>query len=199
MRIALSISIIMVIFSCGAPTAKNKNIIGSPTKNSSVSTTVAETSNPSLHNNAVQGNFNGNNQPISSYIKKIDAYKGITTIAFENNVLPQFNIPETYGGTLRPIQLEGFDRDLLLVNAILKDKSFSKYYLFVMRNYQWKMVVNGFAIHNSNRPDTLMPIKIDKLNPKNVIRYYSVFDLDKKSELGYTWRLLQESIPIENN
>ena len=60
------------------------------------------------------------------------------------------------------------------------------------------MVVNSFAIHKDNMSDTLVPIRVDPENPNYMLRYYSVFDLDETSDLGYTWRLLSERIPIND-
>ena len=102
------------------------------------------------------------------------------------------------GGTVSSVSLEGFDRDLLLVTSKLKDPNFNKYFIFVLRNNAWKPVVNGFAIHKSNLNQISQPLQINPDRPKEILRYYSVFDLDKTSPLGYTWRLLRESVTILN-
>ena len=42
-------------------------------------------------------------------------------------------MPKSYGGTVSSINLDGFDSDLLLLTAKLKDPNFNKYFLFVLR------------------------------------------------------------------
>jgi len=147
---------------------------------------------------AVVADFNGDGTPFFGYIKRVDANIGNTIIAFENSKLPDLTVPKTYGGVVSSLRLDGFNRDLLLLEAKLKDPVFTKYYLYVLKNNRWKPVMNGFAIHQDNQKDVAVPIWNDTLNPSNLMRHYSVFDLDKSSELGYTWRLLQESVPIKN-
>ena len=85
-----------------------------------------------------------------------------------------------------------------MVNAKLKDTNFNKYFLYVLRENQWKPLVNGFAIHKSNMNDTLVPAKINPENPRELLRYYSGFEMDPLSEKKYVWVLLRESVPVEN-
>jgi len=188
----------ILLIGCGTPTKKPRNVIGNEPTNTTktiISPTVIE---PSIPKGAVVGNYNGDFNTFYATISSIDVRSETTVISFEKNKYPFLKIPKTVGGTISTLVLDGFDRDLLLVTAKLKDPNFNKYYLYVLRNNQWKPVINGFAIHKSNKPDTLVPLKINPNNPKEIVRYYSVFDLDATSELGYTWRLLQEIVPIEN-
>ena len=181
------------------------------TKDESNSTTVIsdealETSDPDIKiitempppTGAVLGNYNGDAIPFYAEISKVDTKNQTTYVSFNNDNCPQIVIPETVGGSVSNLCLEGFDRDLLLVTANLKDPNFNKYFLYVLRNNQWKLVVNGFAIHKSNLDQISQPLQIDPDKPKEIFRYYSIFDLDKESPLGYTWRLLNESIAIDN-
>ena len=58
--------------------------------------------------------------------------------------------------------------------------------------------MNGFAIHVTNLPSIDQPLKLNPNNPNEINRYYSVFNLDSSSPLGYTWLLLEENVAIEN-
>ena len=183
----------LFLISCGSPAKKEKNPIGNePSKKENIPI------EPVIPDGAITADFNGNHTPFYSYVQKVDSNKAITTIAFENNRYPIIKIPKSYGAILDSIKMKGIDRDLLLATVTLKDTSFNKYFLYKLQNDNWKSVVNGFAIHKKNQPDTLRPITIDPKDSTKVIRYYSVFDLDTTSETGYTWKLLKESIPIEN-
>ena len=187
--------ILILISSCGSPVKKQNNIIGDeiPSENESI------IKKPVRPEGAISANFNGDSLPFYSYVKNVDTIKGITTIGFENDKFSTISIPKSYGAVLDTLKMKGMDRDILLATVKLKDTSFNKYFLYKLQNNQWKPVVNGFAIHKSNRPDTLRPIRIDTKDSTKVIRYYSVFDLDKSSENGYTWKLLKETIPIGEN
>ena len=188
------ISISFIFVYCGTPNKKEKSVIGGePTKKENIAI------EPVIPDGAITADFNGNRSPFYSYVKNIDSIKGITTIAFENNRYAVIKIPKSYGAVLDSLKLKGIDRDLLLATVKLKDTNFNKYFLYKLQNNQWKQVVNGFAIHKSNRPDTLRPIIIDSKDSTKITRYYSVFDLDKNSESGYRWRLLQETISIDTH
>lgn len=133
-----------------------------------------------------------------AYIKEIDPATETTWIAFENAQLPEITIPESMGAHLGVLKLKNFQNDVLLVNAKLKDTNFNEYYLYVWKDSLWKQPVNRFDIHKSNMSDTLIPIKNNPKDSTQLLRYYSVFDLDKTNGKKYTWRLMQESIPIED-
>ena len=181
------------LISCGTPNKKEKN-----STREEISKEKKITKEPTLPDGAITANFNGDSLPFYSYIEKVDSNKAITTIAFQNNRYPSIEISKSYGAVLDSIKMKGIDRDLLLATVKLKDTNFNKYFLYKLENNQWKTLVNSFAIHKKNRPDTLRPIIIDPKDSTKVIRYYSVFDLDTTSETGYTWRLLKETIPFEN-
>ncbi|PKA83237.1 hypothetical protein ATE92_1387 [Ulvibacter sp. MAR_2010_11] len=192
------IGFLLCCYGCGSGTQKPKeNIIG-PNNEEIIEPIQEVVIAPVIPPGAITANFNGDDDPFYAYVKGVNMEKGITRIAFEE--LPNFQlaIPETYGASLQSLQFPGFDRDVLLISAKLKDPAFTKYFVYVFRNNQWKQVVNGFAIHKSHLSDTLVPIRVDSTNNNNVLRYYSVFDLDNTNHQGYVWRLLTESIPILN-
>jgi len=180
------------LIGCGTPKKKENNIIGDPKP---VNT---ETSKSEIPEGAITADFNGDKSPFYGFVQKVDLQRGITTVGFERKQYPVIEIPKSYGATLDTLKMKGMDRDVLLATVKLKDTNFNKYFLYKLQNNQWKSVVNGFAIHKANRPDTLQPIVVDPKDSTKVIRYYSVFDMDKNSETGYKWKLLQETIPIEN-
>lgn len=153
---------------------------------------------PILPKGAIQGNYNGDQKPFYAFVSQVDLQNEITYISFENDAFQQIKIPKSYGGTLSSFILEGFDRDLLLLTAKLKDPNFNKYFLYVLRNGQWKSVMNGFAIHLTNMKNIQEPIRINPNTPNELVRNYSVFSLDASDPLGYTWLLLEESVSIEN-
>lgn len=198
-----NITIILFIFAigCGAPSKNSSPIIDSNPKTDNTPKPILTDQavvKPTLPKGAVIGNYNGDLKPFYAHITKIDTNKGVTTVSFESKKYPDVLIPKTYGGTVTPLILEGFDRDLLLVTAKLEDPNFNKYFLYVLRNNIWKPVMNGFSIHKSNKPETLQIIRVNPKKSNELLRYYSVFDLDETSEEGYTWRLLEESVAKEN-
>ena len=195
-----TILFISAMVGCGTPPAnKNKTVIGTPENRVNIPKeeipTVVE---PRLPSGAIRANFLADNTPFYAAVDKVDKRNGITTIRFEKPGVPKIMIQEAYGAKLTSLRFDEFDRDLLLVTTKLKDPVFNKYYLYVYRNNQWKLVVNGFAIHRDNNPDSLEPIVVDPEQPTHMMRYYSVFDLDENTSAGYTWRLLTESVPILN-
>ncbi len=202
-RYLIFLSATFLFLACGTPTKKTKNIIGpnpKETNNSIPKPPISENTTPkviasTLPNGAVIGNYNGDLKPFYAKVDRVDIKNEITYISFEDNRFPQLLIPKTYGGTVSPLILDGFDRDLLLLTAKLKDENFNKYFLYVLRENQWKPVMNGFAIHKSHKPENLQVIRVNPENPNELLRYYSVFDIDKKSETGYKWLLLEESVP----
>ncbi|QIE60125.1 hypothetical protein G5B37_11300 [Rasiella rasia] len=204
MQVAISVSLTL-LFGCVAPADKSKNVIG-PTPTVEDTTTVVNIPKdelpviiePKLPKGAVTANFRADQVPFYAVVDKVDRRRGRTTIKFEKPDVPAIVLNESYGATLETLRFDEFDRDLLLVKSKLKDPVFTKYYLYVLRNNQWKLVVNGFSIHQDNNPGSLNPIMVDANDTNKMKRYYSVFDLDETSSLGYTWRLLQESVPILN-
>lgn len=152
---------------------------------------------PKLPKGALAADFLGNQDSIYAYIKKIDSINETTLIGFENELLPEINISESIGAELQILKLKNFNNDILFVNAKLKDTNFNEYYLFVWKDSAWKQPTNRFNIHKSNMTDTLIPISNNPKDSTQLLRYYSVFDMDRKSEKKFTWKLMQESIPIE--
>ena len=198
----------MWIFGCGSPskstvkveesssTSASTTIDSEPiVATNSVIETVTENSSIEL---TIIGNYNGDSIPFYAKVSTVDSINQITYISFEKQSCPQIAIPKTMGGAVSSISLEGFDRDLLLVTTKLKDPNFNKYFIFVLRNNEWKPVVNGFAIHKSHLNQISQPLEINPDRPKEILRYYSVFDLDETNPLVYTWRLLRESVAILN-
>ena len=199
MRTLFILSIIIFLKACGAPAPKTKNVIGSVDTDTATTSTIPKIDPiKNAPKGAVFGNYNGDSNSFYGHVRAVDKRNETMVIAFEKRSLPPIIINNAFGGTLAAIKLQGFDRDLLLVKTKLKDPNFNKYYVYVLRNNQWKKVVNGFAIHQSHFDQVTDPIMVDPYNSDNLQRYYSVFDLDQTSASGYTWRLLSESVPIEN-
>lgn len=197
----LTVFFITVAFRC-APPKNTQPIIGSEVPvavdTANIEEQVLVTPSP-LPPGAISANFLSDTTPFYARVKSVDKKRGRTTINFEKSTVPELIIPEeTYGARLSSLRFDEFDRDLLLVNARLKDPEFNKYYLYILKNNQWKQVVNAFAIHKDNKPDTLQPIKMNPLNDREMTRYYSVFDIVEANEMGHNWRLLTETITIEN-
>ena len=199
MRLLVLLGFILFLKACGLPAPKNKNVIGPKDIETQNTITIPKTDPvKSAPKDAVFGNYNGGNNSFYGHIRTVDKRNGIMVIAFEQKSLPLITINNVYGRSLSSLKLQGFDRDLLLVTSKLKDPSFNKYFVYMLRNNQWKQVVNGFAVHQSHFSQLTQPILNDPGNSNNLKRYYSVFDLDATSATGDTWRLLSENIPIEN-
>src|SRR5690606_5363535 len=150
-----------------------------------------------LPEGSIIADFLGNQDSLYAFIKEIDPATEITLIGFENKKLPEITIPESIGAELQILKLKNFESDVLLVNAKLKDTNFNEYYLFVWQDSLWKQPVNRFDIHKTNMTDTLIPIRNNPEDSTQLLRYYSVFDMDRASEKKYSWKLMQESISIE--
>ncbi len=194
---------VLYSMSCGTPSKTPNNVIGDDKSNTTTPKDINTSPDlvivePKIPEGAVAGNFNGDFKTFYAQISHIDRRNEKTHISFEGKKYPDLIIKKTVGGTLSTLILDGFDRDLLLVTSKIKDPNFNKYYLYILRNNKWKPVVNGFAIHKSNLSEVDTPIKIDPNNPNNILRYYSVFNLEKNSPTGYSWLLQNESIPIDN-
>lgn len=155
------------------------------------------TEKPELPEGAIIADFLGNQDSLYAFIKKRDPLNETTLIGFQNNKLPDIPIPESIGAYLNILKLKSFENDVLLVNAKLKDTNFNEYYLFVWKDSAWKQPVNRFDIHKTNMTDTLIPIRDNPKDSTQLVRYYSVFNMDRKSEKKFTWKLMQESVSIE--
>lgn len=152
---------------------------------------------PELPEGALIADFIGTQDSLFAFVKKVDISTETTLIGFENEKLPNIIIPESIGAALSLLKLKNFQKDVLLINAKLKDTNFNEYYVFVWNDSVWKQPVNRFNIHKSNMTDTLVPISNNPEDSTQLLRYYSVFNMDRKSEKKFTWKLMKESIPIE--
>ena len=199
MKLTLLTLPLLAVLSCGAPKEKMEQVVIDTTPKDTVvvvEETIPEPIEPTIPNGAITANFKENNAPFYGYVDSVNRNTGQTRIAFEETKLPPIVIKDSYGAELSSLRFPEFNNDLLLVAAKLKDPQFKKYYLYQWDNTKWKQVVNGWAIHVSNKPDTLKPIVVSPRNPQKTKRYYSVFDLDKESATGYRWKLLQEEVAI---
>ncbi len=189
----LFLAIVFLFISCKKATGdyhqETEVIIAKPTNIIAEKTTLPE--------GAIKADFLGNRDSLYAFIKTVDASTETTFIDFENKKLPEISIPESIGAELQILKLKNFDGDILLVNAKLKDTNFNEYYLFVWDDSLWKQPVNRFDIHKSNMSDTLIPIRNNPKDTTQLVRYYSVFDMDSKSEKKFTWKLMQESVTIK--
>lgn len=146
---------------------------------------------------ALKADFIGNQDSLHVFIKSVDTTTETILIAFENELLPEITFPESLGAHLNILKLKNFENDVLLVNVMPKDTNFNEYYLFVWKDSVWNQPVNHFFIHKSNMSDTLIPIKNNPKDTLQLMRYYSVFEMDPTSDKKYNWRLMQESISID--
>ena len=191
---------VLLLISCGTPQPKDPIVVIGPKDTTTVVSppVVVVDDTPIIPKGAVHANYISGEEEFYAYVKRVNSAKKTTVIGFQENTAPEIILPESFGAELSFLRFQEFDRDLLLINTVILDPNFNKYYLYVLRDGQWKQVVNGWAIHKENKPDTLSPIVVDPSNQNKMQRFYSVFDLDKDSELGYTWRLLSEAIEIKN-
>ncbi|MCW5518892.1 hypothetical protein J1N09_03515 [Aureitalea sp. L0-47] len=197
MKLPIVIMGFLFLINCGtpAPKSENEDIIKKDTVTQKLPP-VEEITLPKIPENAVAANYRSGSPPFYGYVEDVNFVKATTTINFQDNLAPVLVIEESYGAQIDYLRFPEFRSDLLLVTSVIKDPNFNKYYLYEFRGDSWKEIVNGWAIHKDNQPDTLQPISVSVRKPNHMHRYYSVFDLDKESELGYTWRLLEETIPI---
>lgn len=190
----LLLGLLFCFFNCNSFEKRKPTTVNSETSNPPLS---AAEEIPIIPEGALKADFMGNNDSLYAFVKNIDAVKKTTRIAFENDLLPEITIPESMGAKLQLLKLKNFDSDVLLVNAKLKDTNFNEYYLFVWNDTLWQQPVNRFDIHKSNMTDTLVPIITDPKDSTKLLRYYSVFVMDRKSAEKFTWKLMRESVPIE--
>jgi len=187
----LLFAIPLLLFGCKNISEKNK-----PPIEPVIDETSILDEKPELPEGAITADFIGNQDSIYVFVKKIDASTESTFIGFENEELPDIIIPESIGAKLTLLKLKNFPNDVLLVNAKLKDSNFNEYYVFVWKDSIWKQPVNRFNIHKSNITDTLIPISNNPKDSTQLLRFYSVFNMDRKSEKKYSWKLMQESVPV---
>ncbi|WGF93786.1 hypothetical protein [Aequorivita marisscotiae] len=191
----LPLGFCVILLGCNQiPKDKEPKLVVIPEKS-----TIAVEEKPNIPESALKADFIGNTDSVYAYIKNIDTTKQITLIGFEKSKLPSIPIPESIGAEMKLLKLTNFKNDVLLVNAKLKDTNFNEYYVFVYKDSVWKQPVNRFAIHKSNMSDSLVPITNDAKDSTLLLRYYSVFNMDRKSEKKFTWKLEHERIPIFND
>lgn len=183
-------AILILFFSCNEFSSVDKSETDLLTPKTSV---VPKTEIPE---GALMADFIGNKDSLYAFIKEIDTSNNTTLIGFENNELPEIRIPESVGAYLKILKLKNFGNDVLLVNAKLRDTNFNEYYIFVWKDSNWSQPVNRFDIHKSNMTDTLIPIKNNPEDSTQLLRYYSAFEMDRTTDKKFTWKLMQESVPI---
>ncbi|RMA64373.1 hypothetical protein [Ulvibacter antarcticus] len=142
----------------------------------------------------VRADFNGDRNSFYAHISAVNRANESTTICFENSKCKPLVVSNTIGGRIRSLKFKGSDRDYLLFTANINDDDFSKYFLFVLRNNEWKQVMNSFAIHKSNLSSTIAPIRIDPNDPDQLLHYYSVFDFEDAITAKNPWKLKEESV-----
>ena len=142
----------------------------------------------------VRADFNGDRNEFFAHICTVNPTDESTTICFEHSKYPPLVVSNAIGGHITSLKLKGSDRDYLLFTANTNDEQFAKYFLFVLRNNEWKPVMNSFCIHKSNLSSALTPIRVDPNRPDKLLRYYSVFDLDEANLHKSPWKLEQESV-----
>lgn len=191
MRILL-LAIPLLLFGC-------KNLGDGPAvENGTIERPTTIIAQPIIPEGGVKGDFIGNRDSLFVFVGRIDTLNETTLLAFENDGLPPITIPESRGAKLQVLKLANFKGDVILVNAKPTDTNFNDYYLFVWNDSLWQQPVRRFSIHKSNISDTLAPIILDPADSTRLLGYYSVFEMDRKSEKKYTWRLMRESVPLED-
>ncbi|GHC51175.1 hypothetical protein GCM10008083_13490 [Ulvibacter litoralis] len=143
----------------------------------------------------VYADFNGDRIKFNAHISSVDVAAECTTINFDTKNCKPLVVFNTIGGYLTSLSLPGSDRDFLLFSATINKDEFRKYFLFVLRNNEWELVIDSFSIHKSNQQEVEVPIRVDPNNPDNLMRYYSVFNLDNNLTTVNPWILREESVP----
>ena len=195
-KLFLCVFLSLMIVKCGSPKTAPKTTPKVITEPKEEIVTQTNTT-PTIPDRAITGEFVEDEANFYAYVKSVDTSKGRTVIDFELGFCDHSIIlEECYGAELEILRFPEFTTELLLIKTKLKDPVFTKYFLYQHKNNNWQLVVNGFSIHQDNMDNVPQPIHVDPNNKANMLRYYSVFDLDTSTESGYTWKLLQESIPI---
>ena len=142
----------------------------------------------------VLADFNGDRNAFFAHICTVNPANESTTICFEHSKYLPLVVSNTIGGQITSLKLKGSDRDFLLFTANISDGEFAKYFLFVLRNNEWKPVMNSFCIHKSNLSSAKTPIRVDPNHPDKLLRNYSVFQLDEANLHKSPWKLEEESV-----
>ena len=159
MRSIFVLMLMWLLIGCGTSTQRsNTVVIGKDTTSVVVEPTKEVIIEPTVPADAVTANYRKNSKAFYGYVNDVYMPGALTTIAFEDGVAPQLLLENSLGAEISFLRFPQFESDLLLINTVIKDPNFIKYYLYVLRDNKWKQVVNGWAIHKDNRPDTLQPI-----------------------------------------
>ena len=142
----------------------------------------------------VCADFNGDQNAFFAYICSVNPTDESTTICFENSISPPLVLSNTTGGNITSLKLEYSDRDYLLFTS--NENEFATYFLFALRNNEWKPVIDSFCIHKSNLSSVITTIRVDPNHPDHLLHYYSVFDLDEVNSGKNPWKLVEESVMI---
>lgn len=146
----------------------------------------------------ITADFTGHSVPIFCFVKEIDYDARTTVIGFKNDILKDLRVANTLGGTLKKIKIKGFKTDLLLFEGEIEDPKFVKYHLFIVKNNTWVPVIDPFTIHENHLVKIEKPIWANPQNPSQLIRCYSVFDLENQNKGLPPWKLLTEKVAIIN-
>lgn len=195
----VSLLIISLLLACGSPKKSSGPVVVIPDRSENPPPPVVPKPTPPPKpkgppKGAVTANFQDNGSLIYAYVKKVNKRKGGMTIAFEGNRLPQIVINEGQSASLSTVTLKDFNRPLLLVNTRLNDPDFHKYHLYVLKDGSWLQPIKPWAVHLDHSPNELETLRQERAG--SVKRYYSVFDLDTEGDSTYTWRLLEEEVPV---
>ena len=96
--------IFILAFGCGPPSQKPKSGFETDT----IETNIPEIKIPLLPEGAVTADFNGNFQPFYAYVKNVDVKTETTFIGFEGEKYPPLLIPESLGGSFKPVETGRF-------------------------------------------------------------------------------------------
>jgi len=197
MKYFLIVVFLWAMSSCGAPPKPKPPIVEKDiSKEETETNSIITMSN--IPEDAISGNFSLNAAPFYAAVEVVDSEKETTTISFEDETIEKITIPEAIGASLSSVRFDQFDQDVLVVNTTYKDPIFRKYYLYILKDSQWKLVVDGFIIHVENMSGDGVPIKPHPSQSNKMIRSYSVFDMDQESDTKYMWILHEEETEILN-
>ena len=115
---------------CGTSTQKsNTVVIGKDTTSVVVEPPEEVIIAPTIPPDAVTANYRKNTKAFYGYVKNVHLPGTLTTIAFEDNAAPELQLKNSLGAEISYLRFPQFESDLLLVNTVIKDPNFNKYYL----------------------------------------------------------------------
>ncbi len=201
MKDFLIVAFLWAVISCGAPPKPKSHIIENDPKQDNTkeeNETNTSISMTNIPEDAVRGSFELLTPPFYAAVEVVDNENQTTTIYFENEAISKITIPEAVGASLSSVRFDQFEQDVLVVNTIYTDPIFRKYYLYILKDKKWMPVVDGFILHVENISEDNLPIKIHPTRSNQMIRSYSVFDMDPESDTKYSWILHEETTDILN-